>query len=100
MLGPRPSPATPPSIWYHAVAVPQTKSAGRRAGVVMGLLGMGESGSLEVQPVLTRRTQVLQRVEQGVRQRDAHSGDQRVQPLRLAEPDDRGADPRVADGGL
>jgi len=29
MLGPRPSSATAPSIWYDAVALPQTKSDGK-----------------------------------------------------------------------
>jgi len=54
MLGPRPSTAADPSIWYAAVAAPQTNSGGNRlarastdsaADVPAGLAGAAPSGT-------------------------------------------------------
>src|SRR5207248_7546079 len=38
-LGPRPSSAIAPSIWYDAVAEPQRKSSGKRAAIESVMVG-------------------------------------------------------------
>src|SRR4051794_23925364 len=43
-LGPRPSSAIAPSIWYEAVAAPQTKSSGNRAAIVSFIEGVSFRG--------------------------------------------------------
>src|SRR3712207_276345 len=76
MLGPRPSSATAPSIWYEAVAVPQTKSGGnvdmnapfrcsdeQSDDVVSQPCG---STKAEVHPVFTAGGPIGQFVQEGV----------------------------------